>query len=239
MRRREFNILISAAAAWPLVARAQKAMPVIGWIGNSSPSAGSWSVAAFLEGLAETGYFEGQNLAIEYRWSEDHYERLPAFADDLVRLKIDLMVMGGAAPSARAAKNATSTIPIVFTAVGDPVGAGLVASLARPGGNITPPQAKHLHPVRPLSPLSRVGWISCASAPAPGCGNQSGGKAPLGRVCPPLDQVAACVPRPNADCIRFAALSAPRAERAMATHAAICGGSIRCSLCGFPCYSCP
>jgi len=138
LNRRDLITLGVAAAAWPCSAVAQqKAMPVIGWLGNSSPSAGSWSVAAFLQGLAETGYVEGQNLAIEYRWSEDHYERLPAFADDLVRLKTDLIVTGGAVPSARAAKNATSTIPIVFTAVGDPVGAGLVTSLARPGGNIT------------------------------------------------------------------------------------------------------
>jgi putative tryptophan/tyrosine transport system substrate-binding protein len=138
MNRRDLVVALGGTAiAWPLGARAQKAMPVIGWLGNSSPSAGSWSVAAFLQGLPEIGYVEGQNLAIEYRWSEDHYERLAAFADDLVRLKIDLIVTGGAAPSARAAKNATSTIPIVFTAVGDPVAAGLVASLARPGGNIT------------------------------------------------------------------------------------------------------
>jgi putative ABC transport system substrate-binding protein len=138
MRRRELFAVLGGAVTWSRGVRAQqKPMPVIGWLGNSSPDTGSWPVAAFLQGLAETGYVEGQNLAIVYRWSEDHYERLPAFADDLVRLKIDLIVAGGAVPSARAAKNATSTIPIVFTAVGDPVGAGLVTSLARPGGNIT------------------------------------------------------------------------------------------------------
>jgi putative ABC transport system substrate-binding protein len=127
-----------AALPWPLPTRAQqKAMPVIGWLGNSSPSTGSWSVAAFLQGLGETGYVEGQNVAIECRWSEDRYERLPALADDLVRLKVDLIVSGGGIPSALAAKNATSTIPIVVTTVADPVRAGLVTSFARPGGNIT------------------------------------------------------------------------------------------------------
>jgi putative tryptophan/tyrosine transport system substrate-binding protein len=137
MRRREL-LLGGAAIAWPLATRAQqKAMPVIGWLGNSSPAMGAWSVAALREGLSETGYVEGQNLAIEYRWAEDRYERLPALADDLVRLKVDLIVTGGGAPSARAAKNATSTIPIVFTGVGDPVGVGRVTSLARPAGNLT------------------------------------------------------------------------------------------------------
>src|SRR4051812_359691 len=125
MKRRELIALGVAAAAWPCSAVAQqKARPVIGWLGNSSPSAGSWSVGAFLRGLAETGYIEGQNLAIEYRWSEDHYERLPAFADDLVRLKIDLIVTGGAAPSARAAKKATSTKTITISAAAQPLPAG-------------------------------------------------------------------------------------------------------------------
>ena len=139
MKRREFVALLGGAAvAWPLAARPQqKAMPTIGWLGNSSPSTGSWSIAAFLQGLGETGYVEGQNVAIEYRWSEDRYERLPALADDLVRLKVDLIVTGGGNPSALAAKTATSTIPIVVTTVGDPVGAGLVTSFARPGGNVT------------------------------------------------------------------------------------------------------
>src|SRR5438045_2814328 len=138
MKRREFVALLGGAAvAWPLAAGAQqKARPVIGWLGNSSPSTGSWSIAAFLQGLGETGYVEGQNVAIEYRWSEDRYERLPVLADDLVRLKVDLIVTGGGNPSALAAKTATSTIPIVVTTVGDPVGAGLVTSFATPGGNV-------------------------------------------------------------------------------------------------------
>src|SRR3954451_12367258 len=139
MRRRDFLTVISGAPAFlPRMLRAQqKAMPTIGWLGNSSPSTGSWSVAAFLQGLGEIGYLQGTNVAIEYRWSEDHYERLPALADDLVRLNVDLIVTGGGNPSALAAKSATSTIPIVVTTVGDPVGAGLVTSFARPGGNIT------------------------------------------------------------------------------------------------------
>jgi putative ABC transport system substrate-binding protein len=137
MKRRELLLLgVIMAAIGPLHAQ-QKAMPVIGWLGNSSPHTGSWSVAAFFQGLGETGYVEGQNVVIEYRWSEDRYERLPNLADDLVRLKVDLIVAGGGNPSALAAKSATSTIPIVVTTVGDPVGAGLVSGFARPGGNVT------------------------------------------------------------------------------------------------------
>jgi putative ABC transport system substrate-binding protein len=112
-------------------------MPVIGFLGIGSPGPVAPSVAALRQGLSETGYVEGQNVAIEFRWAEGSYDRLPALAADLVGRKVDLIATGGGNVSALAAKNATSTIPIVFVSGGDPVGAGLVASLGRPGGNLT------------------------------------------------------------------------------------------------------
>ncbi len=137
MRRRELMVLLAGMMAAAHALRAQqKAMPVIGFLGSGSPGPAAPLIAAFRQGLSETGYVEGQNLAIEYRWAEGRYDRLPALAADLVGRKVDLIVASGGAPSALAAKSATSTTPIVFSA-GDPVAEGLVASLARPGGNLT------------------------------------------------------------------------------------------------------
>jgi putative tryptophan/tyrosine transport system substrate-binding protein len=138
VRRRQFiSLLGGAASAWPLAARAQqKAMPLIGYLSSGSASSVGPNLPAFHQGLGETGYVEGQNLAIDYRWAEGSYDRLPASVADLVGRNVDLIVAGGG-PSALAAKSATSTIPIVFLIGIDPVATGLVASLARPGGNLT------------------------------------------------------------------------------------------------------
>jgi putative ABC transport system substrate-binding protein len=136
MNRRELILLLGGAAIAPRALRAQqKAMPVIGFLGATSPGPGLSFLTAFQQGLSEAGFVEGKNVAIEYRWAEGHYDRLPAFAADLVDHKVDVLV-AASPPSALAAKGATSTIPIVFI-VGDPVGAGLVASLARPADNLT------------------------------------------------------------------------------------------------------
>jgi putative ABC transport system substrate-binding protein len=139
VKRRELMLLLgNAAFAWTLAARAQqKAMPVIGYLASSSPGPSAANVEAFRQGLGDTGYIEGHSVAIEYRWAEGKYDRLSALAADLVGHKVDLIVASGSTPAALAAKRASSTIPIVFTGVTDPVEIGLVASLARPGGNIT------------------------------------------------------------------------------------------------------
>ncbi len=138
MKRRELLIAIGGAVvAWPLAARAQqKKVPVIGYLNPGPTGPAEPFVAAFRQGLGEAGYFEGQNVAIEYRGADGSYDRLPELAADLVGRKVDVIVTNGP-PGALAARGATSTIPIVFNGVGDPIGVGLVANLARPERNLT------------------------------------------------------------------------------------------------------
>jgi putative tryptophan/tyrosine transport system substrate-binding protein len=139
MRRREFVTLLGGAVtAWPLAARAQQpAVPTIGFLNTQSPEASMGRLRAFRQGLKDTGYVEGENVVIEYRWADNQIDRLPALAADLVRRKVAVIVATTASPPALAAKAATTTIPIVFLVAEDPVRLGLVASLARPGGNLT------------------------------------------------------------------------------------------------------
>jgi putative tryptophan/tyrosine transport system substrate-binding protein len=159
MRRRDFIMLLGVSAAWPLAARAQQPIPVIGFLSSLAPSDLTHVMPAFQQGLDRAGFVEGRNVAIEYRWAEADYHRLPALAADLVSRKVAVIAAISGTPAALAAKAATTTIPIVFAIGGDPIAPGLVSSLSRPGGNITgvsffnaPVVSKRLDLARELAP---------------------------------------------------------------------------------------
>jgi putative ABC transport system substrate-binding protein len=174
MHRREVLFVLGATAStWPLRARAQQAMLSIGFLSSRSPGESAGVVAAFRQGLRESGFVEGENLAIAFRWAEGRYDRLPALAAELVGLGVAVLGTAGGPSAALAAKAATSTIPVVFSAVSDPIGVGLVASLNRPGGNVTGMSlfasdlwAKNVELLKELAPTARVmAWLVNPTSP--------------------------------------------------------------------------
>jgi len=174
IRRREFIRLIGGALASPLAARAQQSQTLIGFLSSRSPGESAAVVAAFRDGLRNQGFVEGQNVTIAFRWADGRYDRLPPLAAELVGLRVALLFAAGGPPSALAAKRATSTIPIVFSAASDPVRLGLVASLSRPGANITgmstlttPLGAKGIELLKELLPkASVIGYLVNPSNPS-------------------------------------------------------------------------